>query len=119
MKRRAVLFALCVIVALLSYVDAATVTTVSVTSSTAGTQIVAAPNTTGGCTVTVPAAAAVPVHVARLNGTCSTALTAVNGVRITAGNGYDFISQEDGWGRQLCGILESGSTAVTVNVNCW
>ncbi|MDP3794205.1 MAG: hypothetical protein Q8R07_05680 [Candidatus Uhrbacteria bacterium] len=95
----------------------ASVGTVTVDSSTVGVLIVA--NVGGGCTVTVPIGEDVPVYVARLNGTCSTDLTAPRGVRIALGGSYDFKPATDGWSGQLCAILESGSNAVIVSTNCW
>ena len=95
----------------------ATVTTVSVDSSTVG--VVIKSSIGGGCTVTVPIGEDVPVYVARLDGTCSTALVANRGVRIALGGSYDFKPMTDGWAGQLCGLLESGSAAVIVSVNCW
>jgi hypothetical protein len=94
----------------------AAVSTVSVASATAGTQVVS--SIARGVTVTLPSTAAVPVWVARLHGTCATAMTAKRGVRITAGNGYEYTFDEH-WGGQLCAILESGVTAVSVEVNTW
>lgn len=95
----------------------ASVTTVSVNSSTAGVQVASSIN--GGVVVTLPSSAAVAVWFAREEDTCSTTLTAVRGVRVTPGNGYEFLPKEDQWYGQICGILESGSTAVTVSVNPW
>lgn len=95
----------------------ASVTTVSVDSSTAGVQVASSIN--GGVVVTLPSSAAVAVWFAREEDTCSTTLTAVRGVRVTPGNGYEFLPKEDQWYGQICGILESGSTAVTVSVNPW
>ena len=89
---------------------------VSVTSSSAGTQLVS--GISEGTTVMVPASAAVAIWVTRLNGTCSTDLTAIQGIRIKPGDGYEF-TPRDGWYGQLCGILESGSTAVSAKVNSW
>lgn len=94
----------------------ATVSSVSVTSSTAGTQIVA--SITTGLFVTVPSDAAVAVYCALYDGAASS-LTARRGVRITPGNGYAFIARSSGWSGQVVGILESGSTAVSVEVNTW
>ena len=94
-----------------------TLTTVSVTSATAGTQLVASIG--GGVTVTLPSSAAVAVWVARTSGTCSSIMTSINGVRITAGNGYQFGPSEDKYYSQLCGLLESGVSAVTVYINAW
>lgn len=96
---------------------AQTVTTVSVTSSTAGTQIVA--NVGGGTVVMLPSSAAVPVWFARIQGTCSSVLTSQIGIRVTPGNGYEFLPRDDGYTSQICAVLESGSTAVTVSVNTW
>jgi hypothetical protein len=96
---------------------AASVTTVSVDSSTVGVQVVSSTN--AGVVVTLPSNAAVAVWFAREEETCSTSLTAVRGVRVTPGNGYEFLSKEDQWTGQICAILESGSTAVTVSVNTW
>ena len=96
---------------------AASVTTVSVNSSTAGVQVVSSTN--AGVVVTLPTSAAVAVWFAREEETCSTSLTDVRGVRVTPGNGYEFLSKEDQWTGQICAILESGSTAVTVSVNTW
>ena len=93
---------------------AETLTTVSVTSSTAGTQIVA--NIGAGTVVTVPSGSGA-VWFAKTNGTCSTTLTSPIGYRVSGGNGWDFLASEDGYSGQLCGILESGSTAVSVSVN--
>lgn len=96
---------------------AAAVNTVSVDSSTAGVQIVSSIN--GGVVVTLPTNAAVAVWFTREEETCSTSLTAIRGVRVTPGNGYEFLSKQDQWTGRICGILESGSTAVTVSVNTW
>lgn len=105
---------LAVLIAVCSW--AASVTTVSVDSATAGVQVVTAVG--GGVTVTIPSTAAVPIWVARLDSTCSTSLTAPRGVRIAPGNGFDFLASE-GWSGGLCAILESGVVAVTASINKW
>ena len=110
-------FALLLIVCLLvGKVWAASVTTVTITESTSGTQIVASIG--GGVTVTNPAGGGV-IYVARIEGDCATVLTAPRGVAISAGNGYDFIPKTDGWSGQLCSCLASGSTDITASVNSW
>jgi len=102
---------------------AESVQSVSVTSSTAGTQIVSSIG--GGVCVTVPTGAAVPVYVARIAGTCASVLTSPAGVRIPVPSAtsiwstHCFIPKRDGYSKQLCGILESGGAAVTVTVNAW
>lgn len=90
--------------------------TVSVTSSSAGTQV--CDFIDDSCFVQVPSAAAVPVCFAPVNdGTaCSAGLTSAVGKCITAGNAWDFLPREDGWTGQVCAILQSGSTAVSVSV---
>lgn len=93
--------------------------TVSVTASNAGTLV--ASGYTLGCTVTLPATAAVAVWFCFINESevAATAVTAVRGIRITPGNGYFFSAQEHGWKGKIAGILESGSTAVSVEVMTW
>lgn len=114
---RIIVLALLVCLALSHHTHAASVTTVSVNSSSAGLQIVSSIN--GGVVVTLPSNAAVAVWFAREEDTCSSVLTAVRGIRVTPGNGYEFIPRQDGWTGQICALLESGSTAVTVSVNSW
>lgn len=94
-----------------------TVSTVSVTSSTQGTEVVARKGN-GGVIVTVPSDAAVAVYFARFTGDCAD-MTTRAGVRITAGNGFEFLPLEDRYGGAICAILESGSVPVTVEVNQW
>lgn len=120
MKRRTVLSLLTVIAVLLtsSLSNAGqTLTTVSVTSSSTGTQVVNAVG--GGVVVTVPSNAAGAVWFAMVAGTCSDVLITQVGIRITAGNGYFFQPKVDQWFGQVCAILESGSSAVTVSVNAF
>ena len=92
-----------------------TLTTVSVTSATAGTQVVASIG--GGTVITIPSTAAVPIWCAMTAGTCSTTLTSTIGIRISSGNGFFFNPKVDQWTGQVCCVLESGVVAVTVSVN--
>lgn len=105
---------------------AASVGSVNVTASNAGTQIVSSicsttiysdPKYCGGVTVTVPSNAAVAVWFAKIEGTCSAVLTTQAGYRITPGNGFDFLPSEDGYTGQICAILDSGAVAVSVKTN--
>ena len=93
-------------------------TTAAVNSAVVGVQLCATID--NACIVTVPTTAAVPVWVAQVAvGTACSTMVATSGVRITAGNGFSFLPREDGWIGQLCGLLESGVTAVTVTIDAW
>lgn len=91
---------------------------VSISSSSVGKLIVGAKK--NGVTVTVPSGASVPVWFIYVdaNSDCST-VTQYRGRRIAAGNGYEFLTRDDGWTGGICAILESGSTAVTIEVSWW
>lgn len=91
---------------------------VSVSSSSVGKLIVG--SKVNGVTVTVPSGASVPVWFVydNANSNCST-VTQYRGRRIAAGNGYEFLTRADGWTGAICAILESGSTAVTIEVSWW
>ena len=94
---------------------AASLTTVDCNSSTAGVQVVASIG--GGVVVTVPSGAASAVWFAKTEGTCSSTMTSAIGYRITAGNGYDFTSRDDGYTGQICCLRESSSGSILVTVN--
>lgn len=94
---------------------AETVTTIDCSSSTAGVQVVASLG--AGTVVTVPSGAASAIWFAKTQSTCSTTLTSAIGYRVTAGNGYDFVSNDDGYTGQLCCIRETGSGTINVTVN--
>ena len=95
---------------------AASLTTVDCNSSTAGVQVVSSIG--GGVTITVPSGAASAVWLAKVDGTCSTAMTSVGGYRITAGNGWDFTPRaDDGYFGQICCLRESSSGTINVTVN--
>lgn len=122
----AILLTLCLFVALASsdcLDDDGQHNKVTVSSSTAGTQVVSSIN--GGCTVYVEDGSVGGVWVSRTKGTCSTTLTDDSGIRLSRDSGdpdptaYDFIPKIDGYLSQLCAILESGSTAIDLCVNCW
>lgn len=94
---------------------AETITTVSCTSASAGTQVVASLG--GGTAVTVPPSAAVGVFIVKDNSAgCANSVTGV-GYPIPIGGTFDFLPREDGYTGQLCCLLQSGVTAVTLGVN--
>ena len=95
--------------------SAETITTVDCDSSTAGVQVVSSLG--AGTVVTVPSGAASAIWFAKTQSTCSTALTSAIGYRVTAGNGYDFVSNDDNYTGQLCCIRETGSGTINVTVN--
>ncbi len=90
-------------------------TTVAITSTSQGVQIVS--SIKGGTVVTVPSDAANGVWLAKTERTCSTTLTSGIGYYIAIGQGFDFLPKEDGYSGQICGILPSGGSSVTVSVN--
>ena len=111
-----VLFCVLSFLTLFTYA-AEVVTSVSVTSASAGTQIVSSIG--GGVVVTLPSNAAVAVWFAKTAGTCSSVLTIQSGVRVTPGNGFMFSAKDDGYTGQICAILETGVVAVSVAVNTY
>ncbi len=92
-----------------------TLTTQAVTSTSQGIQIFS--SIKGGVVVTVPPDAANGVWLAKANGTCSTVLTSGIGYYIAPGQGFDFLSKEDGYTGQVCGILPTGGSSVTVSIS--
>ena len=97
---------------------------VTISSSTAGTQIVA--KVGGGCSIVVePGSSTGSAWISRTGATCSSAVTSYSGVPISIASGtpyspgYEYDSKVDGYNGQLCGILESGSTSINLCVNCW
>ena len=91
-------------------------TRISVTSATSGTLISSTRRTS--TRVQVASAAAVPVWFCDVdsNVACS-AVTVTNGcVKILAGAGYVFTIPDEGWGGPICALLDSGVTAVNVDV---
>lgn len=93
-----------------------TVITVTIEESNVGVQIV--DSIGGGLTVTNPSGGGA-VYLARLTGTCSTDLTAARGRYLAAAASYDFLSSQDQWHGQVCGILASGSTNIVLEINTW
>lgn len=94
---------------------AETITTVSCTSASVAVQVVA--RIGGGVAVTVPSTAAVGVRIIKDNSAnCANSIAGV-GYPIAVGGAYDFLPREDGYTGQLCCLLQSGVTAVTVGVN--
>jgi hypothetical protein len=93
------------------------VSTTAISSSSNAVQVAA--SIERGLTVTVPITAATPVWFVRYTGTCSSGITSPAGVRVTAGNGYNFVPRDERWAGQVCMILESGSSSVTVDINEW
>lgn len=100
-------------------------TTVSVTSATVGKQLVA--SVKNYARMGVPSGAAVAICLAPVeraaNGTdnCGTGLTnpAVAEPCVQPGEGWEWNPRVDKWAGQVCGILKSGTTAVTVGVCKW
>lgn len=90
--------------------------TLSVSSSTAGVVLVSSID--HGIGVFVPSDADSAIWVSRRSAACS-GLTTTEGVRIAAGNGYEFIPPQDGWAGQLCVILETAGNPVDVVYNRW
>lgn len=74
-----------------------------------------------GCRFFVPTTAAVPVCFVFVNqGTsCTTFTNPAQGVCVSQGNGFEINSYEDHWNGLVCGLLGSGSTAVSVGTNQW
>ena len=116
MKRLLFLFIATAFYPMLSWAGQ-TLTTVSCDSATVGKQVVSSIG--GGVVVTVPSNAAVAVWLARTEGTCSTTMVSISGVRVTAGNGFQFNANDDGYFGGICCLLESGITAVTVYINTY
>lgn len=92
-----------------------TITTISCTSTTVPVQVVASLG--GGTAITVPATAAVGVLIIKDNSTNCAGSIAGTGYPIAIGGAYDFLPREDGYTGQLCCLLSSGVTAVTLGVN--
>lgn len=96
---------------------------ITVSSSSAGTQIVSSIG--GGCTVYVEDGSTGGVWVSRTRGTCTTTLTDDSGIRLSRDAGdpdvtaYEYIPAIDGYNGQLCAILESGSISIDLCINCW
>jgi len=96
---------------------------VSVTSSSAGVQVVSQINKQ--VNILLDAAATVDVWVFPTSGTCSSVLTTQKGFRLSASTsskfplGWQFTPSIDGWSGQICAILNSGSSAMTLNVTGW
>lgn len=96
-----------------------TVTSRSVSSSTAGVEIV--PAKRNGLVVEVDAAATGQVvwFYFQNTGTPCSAVTSKVGRRVAAGNRYVFLTSEDGWTGAICAILDTGSTPTTVFAEAW
>ena len=97
---------------------------VAVTSSSAGTQVVS--GISGGCSVVVdPSSTTGSAWISRFTGTCSTGVTSYTGTPVSVESGtlyspgWEFIPAIDNYFGQLCAILESGSTAINLCVECW
>ena len=100
----------------------ATGNTVSVGSASAGTRVGPDAIKTA-IRVRVPDDAAVPVcfnYVDRMS-SCATGLTdpAKTGYCAGPGEAYIYPVAEEHWRGQLCAILSSGSSAVTLGYNAW
>src|SRR5262249_52273049 len=93
-------------------IDAVRLKTVS--SSSEGIELV--PSKRNGVAVMLDSSTAGPVRFffQDVNGDCS-AVTAKRGRRIAAGNGYEFLTSDDGRTDKLCALLESASTPVVVS----
>lgn len=91
------------------------VATVSVPSSSVGTQV--CDYIDNECSVQV-VASATRVCLAPVNQgtTCAAGFTTPGGRCFAAGSGWTFLPREDGWMGQVCALLESGSSAATVYV---
>lgn len=89
--------------------------TVSCTSASVPVQVIA--NLGTGTVVNVPYNAAVGVYIIKDNTTSCANSTAGAGYPILPNNAQDFLSREDGYTGQLCCLLMSGSTAVSVGYN--
>ncbi len=100
----------------------ATGSSVSVTSAVAGTRVGPEAIRTA-LRVRVKEGAAVPVCFNYVDRglSCATALTTPDsaGFCAGAGNGYIFMVEDEHFRGQVCAILQSGSTAVTVPYNSW
>lgn len=97
---------------------------VTITSSTAGTQVAATIG--GGLTAYLKDGSVGAVWIARVpGGSCPTSMTNDMGYRLSrdAGDpdytGYDFIPRRDGYTGPVCAILESGSTSVDICRATW
>ena len=93
-----------------------TVATVAVNSSTVGVTV--CDYIDNECSVQVPATAGVRVCLAPVNaGTaCSAGFTTPGGRCLAANEGWTYLPREDGWIGQICGLLESGATPISVQV---
>ena len=92
------------------------VITVSVPSSSVGTQV--CDYIDNECSVQVATGAAVSVCFAPVNAgtTCAAGFTTPGGRCFPGGAGWTYLPREDGWIGQVCALLASGSTAVNVQV---
>ena len=106
-----------------SYKSGSTSTTVTVSSSSAGTQVVSSINAMA--IIYLASTATVPVWIFPTAGTCSSTLTTTKGIRLSRAAsdkdpiGYSFDPLVEHWSGQICAILETGSTSTDLVVVTW
>ena len=92
-------------------------TTVTLSSSSAGATVMSSNGyaTQVSIITTSPASG---VWLMKTAGICSSTQTGAGGYYLqpTKGQGYDFISDVEGWYGPICGILDSGTTPVDLSV---